>query len=136
MRNIKENKKEKTFTVQTPDGKTRVFKTRKGAENHALLRGVTVQVPYIATANTYFWHPQGSASGRRSSEKRRTSEIEDFAAVFEKIPTIMVSGSYSESCNRVYRRMFYEVLRKGEWVDTNLTGLIGEAARWGITVDK
>ena len=55
MKNITENKKAGTFTVQTPNGKTRVFKTRRGAENHAAKHAITIDIPMIVTANTYFW---------------------------------------------------------------------------------
>lgn len=136
MKNIIENKKAGTFTVQTANGKTRVFKTRKGAENHAAKHAVSLQIPGIVTANTYFWTPSGNASGRRSSERRRNAEIELFANVFDAIPTIRVYGDYRETCGNVYKSMSYEVLRKGEWKSTNLTGLIGEAARWGIALIK
>lgn len=132
MKNIIENKKAGTFTVQTANGKTRVFKTRKGAENHAAKHAVTVQVPMFVKANTYFWTPSGNASGRRSNEKRREAEINSFANAFAAIPTIRVAGSYRETCGNVYKSMDYIVMRKGEWENTNLTGLIGEAARWGI----
>lgn len=136
MKNIIENKKEKTFTVQTSNGKTRVFKTRRGAENHAAKHSHTIDIPRIVTANTYFWTPAGNASGRRSNERRREAEIEDFASLFDTVPTITVEGSYRETCGNVYKSMSYQVLKKGEWKPTNLTGLIGEAARWGITLVK
>lgn len=132
MKNITENKKAGTFTVQTANGKTRVFKTSKGAENHAAKHAVTLQIPQIVKANTYFWSPSGNASGRRSNEKRREAEIEAFAGKFAAIPTISITGEYRETCSNVYKSMDYSVMRKGEWKNTNLTGLIGEAARWGI----
>jgi len=136
MKNVKENKREKTFTVQTTKGITRVFKTRRGAENHARREAKTIQIPMIVTANTYFWTSGSNASSRRYNENRRNAEIESFASEFNSIPTIRVEGEYSETCKNVYKRMEYAIWKNGEWKSTNLTGLIGEAARWGITLIK
>ena len=98
MKNVKENKREKTFTVQTTKGITRVFKTRRGAENHARREAKTIQIPMIVTANTYFWTSGSNASSRRYNENRRNAEIESFASEFNSIPTIRVEGEYSETC--------------------------------------
>jgi hypothetical protein len=136
MKNVKENKREKTFTVQTANGDVRVFKTLRGAENHARKNEKTVCAPAIVTANTYFWTPAGNASGRRSNEDRRMKEIEDFGNAFSTVPTIRVSGEYRETCKNVYKSMSYEVLKNGEWKSTNITGLTGECARWGINLVK
>lgn len=136
MKNIIENKKAGTFTVQTANGKTRVFKTRRGAENYAAKHAVKIDIPMILTANTYFWSPSGNASGRRSNERHRNAEIELFANVFDAIRTIRVTGDYRETCSNVYKSMDYKVMRNGEWKNTNLTGLIGEAARWGVELIK
>lgn len=95
-----------------------------------------VDIPNIITANTYFWSSGGSASARRYNEKRHNATIEEFANYVSVIPTIKVSGDYSETCKNVYKTMSYEVLRKGEFISTNLTGLIGECARWGLTLVK
>lgn len=136
MKNVKENKRDKTFTVQTPNGKTRVFKTRKGAENHAEKHARSIVIPMIVTANTYFWTSGGNASSRRYNESRRNDEIQNFIDQLDRIPTVSVSGEYRETCGNVYKSMSYEV-RKGEsWKSTNLTGLMGECARWGITLIK
>jgi hypothetical protein len=136
MKNITENKKAGTFTVQTANGKTRTFKTRRGAENHARKNIINIEVPQIVTANTYFWSPNGSASGRRSAERRREAEIENFSIQLSVIPTVRVSGSYRETCSTVYKSMEYQVCKNGEWKNTNLTGLISECARWGLILTK
>lgn len=136
MKNVFENKKEGTFTVQTPNGKTRVFKTLRGAENHAAKHARIIQVPQIVTANTYFWSSAGNASGRRSNEKRRNAEIEAFVNEFSAIPMIIVEGDYRETCSNVYKSMGYKILKNDEFVSTNLTGFISECARWGLTLIK
>jgi hypothetical protein len=125
-----------TFTVRMPNGKTKTYKTISGAIACAEKTAVKIEVPYIVTTNTYFWTPQGSASGRRSAEKRRNAELEQFSDQFEKVPTVYVDGSYSESCKNVYKSVVYKVRRDGEWLSTNLTGFIGECAKWGITLLK
>ena len=38
-------------------------------------------IPSIISANTYFWHPNTSASSRRYTEKKRESEVQFY---FEK----------------------------------------------------
>jgi len=136
MKNVIENKRAKTFAVKTPNGKEKVYKTRAGAEAWAEKHNESHSIPEIVTANTYFWSPACNASGRRGNEKRRESEIENFCHIFARIPTIRVEGFYQETGGHVYKSMTYEVSKKGEWKTTNLTGLIGEAARWGITLVK
>lgn len=136
MKNINENKRAKTFTVQTPDGKTRVFKTLRGATNHANKHNKTFKVPTVVTANCYFWSPQSHASGRRSSERRQEGYIESFISAAKHIPTVFVEGSYRETCGHVYKQMSYKVKRNGEWRSTNITGFIGECAKWGLIFEK
>ena len=65
-----------------------------------------VEIPSIMTANTYFWTPSGSASGRRSNEKRRNGEVAEFLAENAdalKAANVEVNFSYSESCHNVYK---------------------------------
>lgn len=136
MKNVIENKKEKTFTVQLPTGKTKVYKTRRGAEACATKNNISINIPGIVTANTYLWHTGGNASQRRRNEERYQGDIDDFARRVSVVPTIDVEGSFSQSCKNTYKTISYNVTKKGEMVKTNLTGLIGEAARWGITLVK
>ena len=135
MKNVIENKREKTFTVQTVAG-VKTYKTRRGAENFARKHAVVIDIPMIVTANTYFWTSGGNASTRRYNEQRRTDEIQNFANQLDRVPTVTVQGEYSESCKNVYKSMTYEIRKNGEWRVTNLTGLIGECARWGVELRK
>jgi hypothetical protein len=120
------------YVLQMPHGKTRNYKRLNSAEGAALITRVYVNIPDIITANTYFWQPHGAASGRRSNENRRQSEINDFCSRVNVIPTVFASGEYSESCKNVYKTMTYKVNDK----TTNITGLIGECARWGMILEK
>lgn len=93
----------------------------------------TINIPSIVTAKTYFWSPEGSASGRRYKEKRRQEEIDEFAEeVMKVVPTVKIEGSYSESCRNVYKSMTYYVNGRR----TNLTGLIGECKRNDVILVK
>lgn len=67
----------------------------------------TVNIPEILTANTYFWTPSGSASGRRSNERRRIGEVTAFVeanAAALAAAGIEIEFGYSESCHNVYKR--------------------------------
>jgi|ERR1044072_8806329 hypothetical protein len=88
-------------------------------------------MPDILTANTYFWHPSGSASGRRYNENKRVSEVREFFASLGFVVTDSSDGikaasgeieayfSYSESCKNVYKR--FEVYRNGK--RSNITAI-------------
>lgn len=68
----------------------------------------TIELPAILTANTYFWSPSGSASGRRSNESRHTAEVQRFLdanAEALQAAGITVEFSYSESCHNVYKSL-------------------------------
>ena len=65
-----------------------------------------IELPSILTANTYFWTPSSSASGRRSNEKRHADEVQRFLdthAVALEAAGVTVEFSYSESCHNVYK---------------------------------
>lgn len=67
---------------------------------------LTPVIPSILTANTYYWNPAGSASGRRSNEKRHNSDVARFiAANRESLDAagIVIKFDYSESCHNVYK---------------------------------
>jgi len=67
----------------------------------------TPSIPDIMTANTYYWSPSGSASGRRSNEARRNGEVARFIAANQAAldkAGIVIDFSYSESCHNVYKR--------------------------------
>ena len=137
MKNITINKKEKTFTVNLPKGKKCVYKTLKGAETCAVRELVTINIPAVVTANTYFWSSQGSASGRRSNESRHQNTIADFClSVNALVPTVQAEGTYRETCSNVYKSMTYRVFKNSEWVLTNITGFIGECTRHGVQLIK
>ena len=89
-----------------------------------------IEEPSILTANTYYWNANASAGGRRSNEKKRLFEVENF---FKKIGLVAVGNdgskvwgrtrknakinlevefSYSESCNNVYKHL--TVLKDGK----------------------
>ena len=75
----------------------------------------TIELPAILTANTYFWTPGGSASQRRSNERRRADEVQCFLdanAAAIQAAGIEVDFSYSESCNNVYKSV--AVYQNGE----------------------
>lgn len=131
-KNVFLNAEKTGYYVQMPNGKTRDYKRLNPAEGRAVLTRVYVDVPEIVMVNTYFWTPDSNASGRRSNENRRQSEIDNFCAIVNAIPTICAEGSYLESCKNVYKSMTYEVNGR----TTNLTGLIGECARWGMILAK
>lgn len=66
----------------------------------------TIELPAILTANTYFWSPSSSASGRRSNEQRRAAEVQAFLdthAAALAAAGVTVDFSYSESCSHVYK---------------------------------
>lgn len=90
-----------------------------------------IAIPSIFTANTYFYSPASTASGRRRNEERRISEATNFFKslgfeVIEKsnsidaiLGEIEVSFSYSESCQNVYKSL--SVYKKGK--KSNITTL-------------
>lgn len=74
-----------------------------------------MNIPDILTADTWFWSPSGSASGRRANEKRRGEEVSRF--IDENKTALSKAGiaidfSYSETCTRVYKRC--AILRDGQ----------------------
>jgi hypothetical protein len=82
----------------------------------------TIEIPAIMTANTYYWRPSSSASGRRANEKRHTDTVQRFLdthAAAIAAAGLAVEFSYSESCHNVYKRC--EVYRNGK--KSNITAL-------------
>jgi hypothetical protein len=66
----------------------------------------TTSIPDILTANTYFWRPASTASGRRNNEARRNGEVASFIAANKAAldaAGIVIEFSYSESCHNVYK---------------------------------
>jgi len=64
------------------------------------------EIPSILTANTYFWRPAGSASGRRANERRRHAEVAAFVTAHEtalQAADVTIDFDYSESCRNVYK---------------------------------
>lgn len=120
------------YVLRLPNGTTRAYKQLKAAEKAAAKTKKVLAAPSIVTANTYFWSPCGSASGRRSNERRRQAEIDIFCDIVNEIPTVYARGDYSESCNHVYKTMEYQVRNR----KSNITGLIGECAKWGLVIEK
>lgn len=131
-KNVKRNKKEKIWTVQTFDGKVKTYKTERGALARAKKLYHEVFMPPIIKANTYHWSPSGSASSRRSKEEYRMNQMRVFADQFKRIPTIELTYHYEESCRIVRKKFIVEINGK----KSNITGLIGEAARWGIEINE
>ncbi len=71
-------------------------------------------IPEILTANTYFWRPSGSASGRRSNEAQRNGEVKSFIEANREAldaAGIEINFSYSETCQNVYKRC--QITRNG-----------------------
>jgi hypothetical protein len=132
IKNVHINDDKTGYVVRYPNGKTKTYKTLRGAETRAILVQCSEYIPGVVVSNTYFWRPDGSASGRRNNEARRQAEIDDFCSLVNRVPTVEASGSYEESCKNVYKSMSYEV----NGSSTNLTGLIGECARWGLNLIK
>lgn len=82
----------------------------------------TIELPAIMTANTYYWTPSSSASGRRSNEARHAATVQAFLdqhAEAIRAAGLTVEFSYSESCHNVYKRL--EVTRNGK--RSNVTAL-------------
>lgn len=131
-KNVHMNTDKTGYVVQQPNGKARDYKRLSSAEARATLVQVKLPIPSIVTANTYYWQPQGSASGRRSNERRHQGTIDLFCRQLNNLPTIEAEGFYEETCRNVYKAMKYAVNGKS----TNLTGLIGECARWGLELVK
>lgn len=73
--------------------------------------GRTVEdIPYILTANTYFWSPASNSSGRRYNERKRESEIENF--MWEN----------KEQAISELNEMFSKNLMKGEKIGVDVLG--------------
>ena len=104
-----------------------------------------VNIPYIVTANTYFWAPGAAAGIRRSNEDCRKREVARWLEsigfdVREKdIDTIKgvlkddhgvveVEFHYSESARNVYKH--FRVWRNGG--KSNIKGLKAEMKKRGI----
>lgn len=102
----------------------------------ATTTAATVTIPAILEANTYFWRPASSASGRRSSEKRRLKEIESFADLCMHIlPGFSIEFAYEETCKRVYKKFIVKRLIKGnEWKKSNLLALKNALKKAGYLV--
>jgi hypothetical protein len=132
IKNVHLNETKTEYIVKSPDGKTKTYKTLRGAEARARLVQSNVSIPSIVTANTYFWSSSVSASSRRRNEDRRQTIIDEFCARVNAVPGVEASGSYAESCRNVYKLMSYTINGR----NTNLTGLIGECARWGLNLVK
>ncbi|MDO7885358.1 hypothetical protein [Hymenobacter cheonanensis] len=92
----------------------------------------TAQEPAILTANTYFWSPASSATGRRSNEAKRVGEVaawllslgltlkmNENGTLSATNGTIDVHFSYSESCSIVRKSL--SVSRNGK--NSNITAL-------------
>ena len=74
----------------------------------------SIELPAILTANTYHWTPSGTASGRRSNEKRHAAEVQRFLdqhADAINAAGLSIEFSYSESCNNVYKHL--EIYQNG-----------------------
>jgi len=136
MKNVKQNKKQNTWTVTLPNGNTKTYKTERGALNCAAKNAVQLDIPAILTANCYFWTPNGSASGRRSNENRREGEASIFVKALAKLTGKKAPWnlhfSYEETCKNVYKTVTYEI----DGNTTNITGFIVGMARRGITLIK
>ena len=90
-------------------------------------------LPSILTAKCYFWSPSGTASGRRSNERRKEAEVAVFAAeVAAVLPGTDIDFDYTESCKIVYKHVTYRIPTGS----TNLTGYIGYAKRHGVIINK
>lgn len=82
----------------------------------------TIEIPAIMTANTYYWTPSSSASGRRSNEKRHAETVQRFLDTHAEALAaagVTVEFSYSESCNNVYKHL--AVYKHGK--KSNITAL-------------
>ena len=128
MKNVTKNKKDKTFTVCTPDGKTKTYIREAAALAYAVKSEVSITIPSVVVANTYFWRPQGSAGGRRANEKRHNATMERFIARLVNVP-MELDCDYSESCNNVYKSF---TVHKPNGKKSNITGLKSAAEKIGI----
>lgn len=131
-KNLTYDKETELFTVQFLNGNVRNYRTLNAAINRAKSSQKEYIIPKIITANTYFWIPMGNARSRREFEKKRNYEIKKFCSYINKLPGINVDGKYEESCQNVYKKMFYSVNNK----KTNLTGIINTAAKYGLILLK
>lgn len=68
------------------------------------------EIPYILTANTYFWNPSSSSRGRRYNEQRREAEIEEF----------MIDNE--DEAESELNEMFAQFLEKGESIKVDHLG--------------
>lgn len=67
-------------------------------------------IPYILTANTYFWNPSTSSSGRRYNEKKREGEMKEF----------MIDNA--DKATKKLNEMFAQYLEKGESIQVDTLG--------------
>lgn len=83
-----------------------------------LVQTPVIAEPSILTANTYYWSPNGTASGRCSNEERKTNDVaaylkslgfqitkQDSNNVLAENGEIEVHFHYSESCRNVYKSL-------------------------------
>ncbi len=56
-------------------------------------------IPNILRANTYFWHPSNSASGRRSNEVKREDEMRSFMIDNSEEATFKLNLIFSADLN-------------------------------------
>jgi len=73
--------------------------TRNGKKSTvpAFAKVTEQEVPYILTANVYFWSPGGSSSWRRANEQKRNSELSDFIKENRKEASEFLTTKFSES---------------------------------------
>lgn len=75
--------------------------------------GRTVEdIPYVLTANTYFWRPAGNAAGRRYNEEKREREIESFMIDNEHEAEQQLNRMFAHDLN----------LKRGEIIKVNNLG--------------
>jgi hypothetical protein len=131
FKNITTDRKNKCYIV-TIGKKIKTYKTLAGAEKFALKNRVKITAPSIITANTYFWSPQGSASGRRSNERRHQDTGDAFInEVYQYTKGVDLEFAYDESCRNVYKRFSVRIDGK----NSNIKGLAGALAKCGVTLE-
>jgi hypothetical protein len=131
FKNVVLDKKNKCYIV-TVGKKIKTYKTLAGAEKFALKNRVKITAPSIITANTYFWSPQGSASGRRSNERRHQDTGDAFInEVYQYTKGVDLEFTYSESCRNVYKNFSVHINDK----KSNIKGLAGLLAKHGVSLE-
>lgn len=76
---------------------------------------MTTSIPSILTANTYYWRPSLTASGRRNNERRHNDTVSAWlTANADALASagIVVKFDYSESSGHVYKHI--AVFRHGK----------------------